>query len=370
MPTKLIFDGWRKSLKDNLINGNCLLVTTPGFRKRGLVDELCKVVNPDRICIHDKVTANPEIYDVSNWLDYYKNEDFKYIISIGGGSTIDVAKAFSFFLASNSSKDILDDFNDKGRSKGKSNAYPIIAIPTTSGSGSEVTPFATLWGKRSHKKYSLCHDSIRPSIAILDPILTTTLNYESSLISALDLISHAFESIWNRNANSLSILNATNSLSLAFKALPKLKENINDINLRSQLQVASCLSGMAISTTKTSLAHSISYPLTTHFGIPHGLASSFTLPKLFKFNLAEDDGRLVKLSEQLGYKSVVEFELFLMDLFIDLEINSIIKSYLPNNQNWIESICDDMYTPERAENNLRAPKTEDIKALVYQSLYC
>ena len=368
IPNKIICSYWKKALKDNLYNDNCLLVTTPGFKRRGIVDEVSELFERNRLYVHDRIVANPEIHEVAKWIDWYKEKEIKYIIAVGGGSSIDVAKAFSFFLSSNCSIGILEYFNEKKKLISYSSCFPIIAIPTTSGSGSEVTPFATFWDKYKKKKYSLSDDALRPKIAILDPQLTVTLDYKSSLISALDVISHAFESIWNRNANSFSILNATNSLSLVFRSLPELKGNSNDISLRSDIQIASCLSGMAISTTKTALAHSISYPLTAHFGIPHGLASSFTLPSIFKYNLVVDDGRLAQLSKSLGYESLMNFESFLKDLFLNLGIHKLINSYLPSEPKWVEDLSDEMYTPERAKNNLRSPNRGDIKSIVYQSI--
>ena len=195
-----------------------------------------------------------------------------------------------------------------------------MAVPTTSGSGSEVTPFATIWDFKNKKKYSLCSKLIRPKQAILDYKLTMYLPKEITLYTGLDSISHCFESIWNKNANKKTISIATYSLKIALDALPKIMKNLENFEARRNMQISSCLAGIAISTTKTALAHSISYAFTTNYKVPHGLACSFTLPEILLFNSEKDDGRLLNLAKNLGFENSLflykKFNQFLEDLNI------------------------------------------------------
>ena len=171
------------------------------------------------------------------------------------------------------------------------NKIPIIAIPTTAGTGAEVTSFGTIWDNAFNKKYSVTGIDLYPNTALLDSELTISVPLETTVSTGLDVVSHALESTWNKNASNITLSFCEKSLKIALSTLGKLILDPQDIFLREKMMEASLLSGLAISQTRTSLAHSISYPLTTHFGLPHGFACSFSLPEILKFNAEEDDGR-------------------------------------------------------------------------------
>ena len=177
----------------------------------------------------------------------------------------------------------------------------MTAIPTTSGTGAEVTPFATVWDHTNHKKHSLAGPHMYPRSALLDPSLTLSLPSEETLHTGLDATSHALESLWNHNRTPVSSVFAMRALSLIVDVLPSALEAPGDINHRSSMQEASLLAGLAISQTRTATAHAVSYPLTSHFDVPHGLACSFTLPVLLAANLPDlaseglDEGVLLEV---------------------------------------------------------------------------
>ena len=182
-----------------------MLVTTKGARKRGIVTSLLRIFSEDDILILDSVEPNPELELLNGWVDKYKSESIKSIIAIGGGSSIDTAKILSIGLSNENLKRI-DDFLFKKESIKIGSSIPVIAIPTTSGSGAEVTPFATVWDEKVNKKYSLNSEVIRPKYAILDHLLTVSLPLDISIYSGLDAISHCFESIWNLKMLHLEVL--------------------------------------------------------------------------------------------------------------------------------------------------------------------
>ena len=283
--------------------GNVLLVTTEGFTKRGLVQRIKdQCVNND-VIVYDEVTPNPELDELDRRIELYKNKSIEVIIALGGGSALDTAKVLSVGLH--------DELHNPLNSVLRSGAFHrwdkkvhLIAIPTTSGTGSEVTPFATVWDSTNHKKYSVAGDAVYPNCALLDPILTTTLPVEETINTALDSISHSLESLWNKNKTPISELYAKESLLLSIKALPIILSDGSNIEQRENLQKASLFAGIAISQTRTAIAHSISYPLTSHFNVPHGLACSFTLIEIIKIylNYSKDEASkaiMVKVSHLL-----------------------------------------------------------------------
>lgn len=130
---------------------------------------------------------------------------------------------------------------------------------------------------------------------------------------------------------------------------------------------ASALAGIAISQTRTALAHAISYPLTARFGLPHGIACSFTLPALLAFNAAIDDGRLEALARSLGYAEVRDLAAGLADLLVRLRMRERLAAHLPH-RNEIIALSGEMFAPGRAENNLRKASEEDVRAIVSEAL--
>jgi alcohol dehydrogenase len=151
------------------------------------------------------------------------------------------------------------------------------------------------------------------------------------------------------------------------QALPAVKNEPGNIEVRSALLQASTLAGLAISQSRTALAHAISYPITANFNLPHGLACSFTLPALLRFNAQADDGRLADLARSLGYHTPVALADALSDLFATLEIGTYLRKYVPDRAS-VMALTGQMFAPGRAENNLRAAAETDVQALVTSAL--
>ena len=159
---------------------------------------------------------------------------------------------------------------------------PIYAIPTTAGTSSELTKWATIWDNATLTKHSLSDEKLYPKAAFYDANLALSLPRETTIFTALDALSHACESIWNKNANPISTHFALNAIKIILCDLSPLSENLRSLPLRTSLMQASIYAGLAFSNTQTALAHALSYPLTMKFGTPHGLACSFSLPLLFE----------------------------------------------------------------------------------------
>ena len=343
-----------------------LLVTSAGFRRRGLVDRIAGVLGPRLAGVVDDVSPNPDVDDIDRQAAAVRAIAPDLVVGLGGGSSIDTAKALARLLPQPAGTTLAAHFRD-GAPMAAVSALPLAAIPTTAGTGAEVTPFGTVWDFAQGRKYSVAGDDMYPSVAVLDPELTVGLPLDVTLSSGLDAVSHALESTWNRNATPVTLGLATKSLQLSIPALPRLKEAPDDIQARRAMMEASLLAGLAISQTRTALAHSISYPLTARFQVPHGIACSITLPELLRFNVAEDDGRLADLSRALGYKEIEGLAAVLDDLLGLLDMAEVFQRYVKKPEAVIQYV-DEMLAPGRADNNLRLAGVEDVRAVLVAAL--
>ncbi len=366
-PVKVIFQpGAVGRLKDYAGSGRVALITSPGFRRRGLVDVIEKDLKWRLVAVVDDVKPNPDVRDVQAQSERLRAAAPDVLVALGGGSAIDTAKALARLLAQGQSAGLAELLRE-GLPIGSAAALPVVAIPTTSGTGAEVTPFGTIWDFEQKKKHSIVGDDLFPAVALLDPELIPGLPDEVTLSSGLDSISHALESAWNRNATPVTLGLVTKSLQLSMRALPEVQVSPGDIGARARMMEASLLAGLAISQSRTALAHAISYPLTSNFNLPHGLACSFTLPALLAFNAASDDGRLADLARSLGYPGATELAQGLSDLYERLGVGPYVARYLPDRSS-VLALSSTMFAPGRAENNLRSASEEQVRKIITESL--
>lgn len=274
--------------------------------------------------IINNITPNPNFNTLTEscrqFADY-ADEDM-VIIALGGGSVIDAAKVLA---SSNSGFAPVREYLETGAGEKRLGANPIIAIPTTAGTGSEVTRWATVWDTKSQKKYSLSRHALYPTHAVIDPELMLELPRELTISTALDALSHALESIWNRNSNPVSANHAVFAATEIMKTLPKLVNDLQNLELRSRVARASLFAGLAFSNTRTALAHSVSYPITLKYQVPHGLACSFSLPMVLASVVGEDDTCDANLRRIFGDdldKAVTELDRFLNGLDVSTKASS------------------------------------------------
>jgi phosphonate metabolism-associated iron-containing alcohol dehydrogenase len=298
-PVKIYFGiGELQNLKAILNGRKAYLVIFPEARNLGLLEKIQKILGDLLIGIEENVFPNPDVSNLKEgyhkfWANY---SDANVILAVGGGSVIDTAKSL-MVGTKNKCFDDLVNLLSKGSSFEPYEVRPLIAIPTTAGTGSEVTPWATIWDKENSKKYSLHLHETWPEAAIIDPQLMLSLPGGVTLQSGLDALSHALEAIWNRNANPISDTFGVSAARDVIKVLPKLMLDLSNVHLRTDMALAALKAGMAFSNTKTALAHSISYDMTLNHGLPHGIACSFTLPMVLSKAIGHSSDRDLVLSK-------------------------------------------------------------------------
>lgn len=344
----------RQQLVAELTGLNLLIVTSQRGKKQFSEDEfLQKILSNNQVTWLADIKENPDLADIQQQINSLHLQHLQAIIAFGGGSAMDAAKSIRLGLATQGQHSLAELIEQPELHK-KAQQIPLYALPTTAGTGSEVTPFATVWNHAKKQKLSLSSEAIFPTAAYVDAALTDSLPSQVTLSTGLDAINQAAESIWNKNATPLTFAYATRALKLSLAALPELvKGTGNQTNRRDNLAEASLLAGLAISQTRTALCHSISYPLTAHFGVPHGLACAFTMPAVLRYNLSNDDGRFTKLAEDLtGTPNLENLIEYFDKLHNELGIKSLVKNYIPNFDTML-SLKSQMYNPERSNNNLR-----------------
>lgn len=301
-PVQSIFGAGAVDRLPALLEGQkAALVIFPEARSIGLLARLTGLLGAQLARVIDDIRPNPDVAELrTTWTRFWRDsEPDEVLVAVGGGSVIDTAKVL---MVANPSL----DFEDMVRGlAGQVEFRPtrfrrLIAVPTTAGTGSEVTPWATVWDRSAQRKYSLHLPQTWPSQALIDPQLMLSLPAGVTLQSGLDALSHALEAIWNRNANPVSDTFAISAVQDTLEVLPVLMQDLSDLQARSAMALAALKAGMAFSNTKTALAHSLSYEMTLRYGLPHGIACSFPLPFVMERAVGRSADRDRVLAQALG----------------------------------------------------------------------
>lgn len=348
MPTKIVFGVNELENIARYINGRkTLLITSQSFVKRGLVDKI-KLLCDSIVGVFADVKSHPEFKDLETAYNQIHRNKFELILAIGGGSVLDASKFFSVY---NDTKEALFVAQMvKGAIKYKDyKTIPIISVPTTAGTGSEITPWATIWDMDNKKKYSLHLPELFSELALYDPVLTLSIPKDITIQTGLDTLSHALESIWNKNANPITIDYAIRSAKLIMQYLQLLAKDLDNIIYRTHIFKACMYAGLAFSNTQTAIAHAMSYYITTHKNVPHGIACSFSLPLLIDSVIGKYDFIDDALIEIFGELSSSRLRATLKELNIStefkdygIELNELkeIKKSLVDNQRQTNSLID------------------------------
>lgn len=366
MPVSVHFGvGARSRLGASIGGKKCLVVASERGRRQFEADTtLSKFLSANQVIWLDSIGPNPGIDELESHLRTLREKKIELVVGFGGGSCLDAAKIFSLGLLPGLANTTLRDLLVAPRLHELKRRLPLYAVPTTAGTGSEVTPFATVWDHQKKKKHSLSSPRGFPSVALVDPELTLDLPVEETISTGLDAINQAAESVWNNLATPTSLFYAFTALSRGLQALPRVVGGEGGLDERLRMAECSLFAGMAISQTRTALCHSISYPLTAHFNVPHGLACAFTMPAVLRHNLKSNDPRFVELEAFLNQGSLIEIFGTLNE---QLDVRGRVLSFIPEPDN-LFGLIGEMYTPERANNNLTLVDEDDIRSILQASL--
>ena len=348
-PSKIIFETGilknKNKLKEVIGDGNYCIFTYADKVFQEYTNQIIDALGKPKLIINN-ILPNPDYKNLKEISKSFslKCSKIKFAIALGGGSVIDTAK---FIVLGKGNFDKTIEYVEKKVSSFPSTDIDLISIPTTAGTGSELTCWATIWDEENQRKHSLIHQSLFSKLSIFDSELTLSLPKKITIETSLDAMSHSFESIWNINSNPVSNIHARNSINIILKNLPLLVKDLKNIKLREEIMKASMSAGLAFSNTKTAISHSISYPITLKYKVPHGIACSFTLPIILKSVQGLD-----KTCDN-NFKSLFpDFENapnHLKNFFKELEVSTNFKDYIGNANDW-DLIVKDAFGGERGKN--------------------
>ncbi|SHE36645.1 alcohol dehydrogenase [Marinitoga hydrogenitolerans DSM 16785] len=318
MPTKLYYgnDIISQHKEEMILGEKAIIVTGRNSAKiTGALDDVLSVLKDFNVpYIHyDEIGENPTYEMVLKGKELAIKNECDFVIAIGGGSPMDAGKAIAVLAANpDLSPDNLFDMNNYDV------ALPIVTIPTTAGTGSEVTEYAVLT-KPNGRKSGFKSDLIFPDVSYLDSKYMVKMNKSLTITTAVDALSHAVEGILSKKSTTISNILAREAITLIYNYLPQTLENPENIEFREKLAIASTLAGMVIAQTGTILPHAMGYRITIHKKIRHGQATALFLP-LIADEVKRFNPEKTKIIEKI-FGSLEEFEKFLKKIGVyDLKI--------------------------------------------------
>lgn len=350
-------------------DGLCVLATEAMLKRLGL-DAFVRGLLDKRNGIWLKaIPANPTVADVCQALSSLAGKQLRTIIAVGGGSAIDLGKAIAALNGLTQEKSLTEDIVREAVAKRKyasgADLPALIAVPTTAGTGSEVTRWATVWDPDRRQKLSVDDAGLFPKAAVIVPEFTMTMGPELTLSTGLDALSHAMEAYWANSRTPLSQALALPAVEKIRSFLPGavLPENKEGREIRKEMCLGALLAGLAFSLTRTTACHAISYPLTMLHGLSHGFAAAVTLPAVLGRNAAAvpETRALSALFEKEG-----GFPAWLSRLAspirpLRLSSFGIVPSDLP-------AIADLSFTAGRMDNNPIVFDRDQVLAILEESL--
>lgn len=274
-----------------------LLVTDPGIVAAGHVDtalESLKKFNID-VRVFDGAQENPTTANVDEGLAIAKDYRPDVLIGLGGGSAMDCAKGINFLVSCGGK---MQDYWGVGKATGP--MLPMIAIPTTAGTGSEMQSFALISDKESHIKMACGDKRAAAKIAILDPLLTLTQPHSVTVLTGIDAISHAVETSVTTKRNETSVEFSFKSWRALAMNYSKVLEYPDSVKARSKMQLGAAQAGIAIENSMLGAAHALANPLTAEYGIAHGQAVGVMLPHVVTYNASKCESDYQLLMNEIG----------------------------------------------------------------------
>jgi alcohol dehydrogenase len=261
-----------------------LLVTDPGIVSAGHAGRVIGLLERSgfKVACFDQVEENPSTKCVERCVEVARLLSIDTIVGLGGGSSMDTAKGSNFILTNGGQ---MKDY--WGLGKAKAPMLPLIAIPTTGGTGSECQSFALITDESTHQKMACGDPKAAARVAILDPALTLSQPAHVTACSGIDAVSHAVETAVTRRRTPLSLLFSREAFRLTTAGLPRVVKNPADIEARGWMLLGAALGGIAIENSMLGAAHSAANPLTAHFGTPHGKAVGLMLPHIVRYNAVD-----------------------------------------------------------------------------------
>ncbi len=376
-PTEIIFGNGKVTELPEIIqksdNHTPLLVIDPGLVKAGVGQKITQPLYEAGIkyTVYDEIDPEPGLKLADKGCEIALQQKCDCVIGVGGGSAMDVAKAISV-LVTNGGKAVdylgIGKVNKAGLTK--------IMIPTSAGTGAEVTFTAVFINEETGSKGGMNDNNLYPDIALLDPELSLSLPPHVTAATGIDALTHALEGFTSVQANPVSEIYSQKAIKLISENLPTAYADGRNIEARANMLLASLLAGKALATAGVGLVHAMAYPLGGMFGVPHGLANAVLLPFVTEYNLIGNLEKHAILAELLGEdvsnlstREAAEVTVeILHNLNADLQIPASLRE-LNIDENRIEEMAEIALTVKvPIDNNPRVPSKDDIIKIYEQAM--
>ena len=276
---------------------SALIVSDPGVIKAGVVEPVLQALRAGDVdvTVFDGVAPNPTRGDVEAGVEVLRELSDPVVIAVGGGSALDAAKAIAL-MGPNAGG--LGDFAPG--CKPKRPGQPVIAVPTTSGTGSETNMFAVITDETLSKKQLVGHLSVQPVISVLDPSLTLGLPAAVTATTGMDVLTHAVEAFSSARSNPLADSVALRAIAMTTAYLPRAFDDGSDVEARAQMLLAAHLAGIAFSSAGLGMCHAMGHPLSARLGVAHGQSLASLLPDVMRFNRHTCESKYAQIAIAMG----------------------------------------------------------------------
>jgi len=274
-----------------------LIVTDTNLEKIGLLNEIKKSLENAGIsfAIYDKVVSEPSMEYTDEGLKAYREAKADFLIAVGGGSPIDAAKAIGA-LATNEGK--VTDF--MGANKIPEPGAPLIAIPTTAGTGSEVTQFTIITDTAKDVKMLIASPNVMPRVALVDPLMTLQMPQGITAATGLDALTHAIEGYVSVKAQPITDTLAIEAIRIIGANLRQAWSNGDNVEARTNMMTGAVMAGMAFSNSSVALVHGMARPIGAYFHVAHGVSNASLLPVVIEFSIPGNPRKYAAIAEALG----------------------------------------------------------------------
>lgn len=352
---------------------SALIITQPSIKGLGFIDEIISQLSSQDIKtdISTNILPEPTVENIEEVFASIANKHYDVLIGIGGGSVLDATKILAVLKTNdNVVTELLG--TDLVRKPG----IPTILIPTTSGTGAEVTPNAIVTLPDEELKVGIVSKYLLPKVVFIDPILTLGLPKPITAATGMDAFTHSLESFISNKANPISDMFALESIRLISSSIVEAYQNGSSVDAREKMLLGSMYGGMALTSAGTAAVHALAYPLGGKFKIAHGVANSMLLPHVMKFNMDAITNRLFQVAEPMGIDvqgySEAEVAEKVVERIVEwtniLEIPQNLKEYGVNEEDLPKLAVSASQVTRLLNNNPKELSLEDMEAIYRQLL--
>lgn len=340
--------------------------TDKGIQGAGLLDNVINQLEGVEVVIFNELPAEPTCDEAQKVIDEFKTSNADFIIAVGGGSVMDIAKLASIAITDDYGvRDLLDNPQIGVKS------IKTLMIPTTAGTGSEATPNSIVAVPEKELKVGIVNEAMIPDYVILDAIMIKNLPFKIAAATGVDALAHAIECFTSKKATPFSDMFALESLELIINNIEEACLNPDAMEAKNNMMLAAFYAGVAITASGTTAVHALSYPLGGKYHIPHGVSNAMMLVPVMKFNepvcrplLAKAYDRVVKNGSETTEEAKSAWMIEKLGNIVEkLEIPTSLKEYGVDNKDLDVLVESGMNVQRLLVNNMREVTKEDARAL-------